>query len=91
MTAQARDGGPTEGRFEICLTHSGTTVIHQVWDSMPIHQLVTEACSIFGLDPVEVVLILFYGQPISLPRDGRISGPPRIDCYGFLRSGFIGK
>lgn len=78
MKAQVRGRQPSEPRFEISLTYAGTSVLHQVWDTMPIHQLLTEACSIFALDPADVVLVLFSGQPTSLPRDGRISGPPRV-------------
>jgi hypothetical protein len=37
VLAQARASGPSSTRFEICLTHSGNTVLHLVWDSMPIY------------------------------------------------------
>jgi hypothetical protein len=45
---------------------------------MLIWQLTVEAGSIFGIEPEEISLILFSGSPTSLPRNGRISGPPRV-------------
>ena len=71
---------PSDGTFEIFLTFSGGTVVHRVWDSMPIAQLVFDAGILFGLDHQDLALILFSGSqgptPISLT--GRVSGPPRI-------------
>jgi hypothetical protein len=73
-----RANGASPANFEIFLTYSGTTVIHSVWDEMAISQLIMEAGSIFGLDPTEIILILFSSQPKSLQRDGTIMGPPRV-------------
>jgi hypothetical protein len=76
VTGRATSSSTPLGNFQISLTHSGTTVMHMVWDAMPISQLIHEAGSIFGLDPTEVVLILFSAQPRSLHRGARIVGPP---------------
>ncbi len=69
-----------EGTFEIFLTFSGGTVVHRVWDSMPIAQLTFDAGILFGIDHQDLALILFSGSlgPTSIPRAGRVSGPPRI-------------
>jgi hypothetical protein len=74
-------GNPSSnGAFEIFLTFSGGTVVHRVWDSMPIAQLISDAGDVFGLDHQDLALILFSGPqgPTSIPRAGRVSGPPRI-------------
>ena len=48
---------PSNGGFEIFLVYSGTKIAHRVWDSMSIAQLAIEAASIFGLNPVEIILV----------------------------------
>jgi hypothetical protein len=75
---RARASATPSADFEIFLTHSGTTVIHRVWNEMPIAQLMAEAGSIFGLDSSEMILVLFSSQPISLQRERSIMGPPRV-------------
>jgi hypothetical protein len=61
------------------LIFEGNSVIHRVWPTMGIHQLMSEAGSIFGLDPSEIMLVLFSTVvPTTLHRDATISGPPRI-------------
>jgi hypothetical protein len=78
VSVQVRANATPSANFEIFLTHSGNTVIHRVWNEMPISQLMTEAGSIFGLDSTEMILILFSSQPVSLQRDRTIMGPPRV-------------
>ncbi len=70
----------SDGTFEIYLTFSGRTVVHQVWDTMPIVQLSCDAGVFFEIDPRDLVLILFSGPqgPTTIPRTGKVSGPPRI-------------
>ncbi len=67
-----------DGSFEIFLVFNGGTTVHRVWDSMHVSQLISEAGTIFGVDPQDLALILFSGSPSSIPRTGRVSGPPRI-------------
>jgi hypothetical protein len=71
---------PLDGTFEIFLTFSGGTVVHRVWDSMPIAQLVFDAGIFFRMDHQDLALILFSGSlgPTSIPLTGRVSGPPQI-------------
>jgi hypothetical protein len=38
--------------------------------------LMEEAGSIFGLDPAQIILMLFSLTPVTLDRNGHISGPP---------------
>ena len=73
-----RGHSPGNGSFEIVLIYSGARVVHRVWDSMPISQLISAAGMIFGLDQSEITLVLFSMSPISLHRDARILGPPRV-------------
>jgi hypothetical protein len=77
-SVRARASAIPSANFEIFLTHLGATVIHQVWNEMPISQLMSEAGSIFGLDSTEMILVLFSSQSISLQRGGSIMGPPRV-------------
>ncbi len=65
-------------RFTIRLTHAGQTVVHTVWDQMPISQLSEEAAAIFGLDSEFVILMLFGVFPQTLDSRSRIAGPPRV-------------
>jgi hypothetical protein len=67
-----------EVRFEITLIYAGTSIRHQVWASMPIAQLMTDAGMIFGLDPNTLILLLFSSVPTTLRRDATISGPPPV-------------
>jgi hypothetical protein len=71
---------PSDCTFEIFLTFSGGTVVHRVWDSMPIAQLIFDAGILFGMDHHDLALILFPGSqgPTSIPLTERVSGPPRI-------------
>ncbi len=50
--------------FEIVLTYEGNSVGHRVWQSMEIAQLMADAGAIFGLDPNEIVLLLFSMFPV---------------------------
>ena len=75
---RARTSATPSADFEIFLTHSGNTVIHRVWNEMPISQLISEAGSIFGLDSTEMLLVLFSSQPVSLQKERSIMGPPRV-------------
>jgi hypothetical protein len=70
----------SDGVFEIFLTFSGGTVVHRVWDTMSIGQLTYEAGIVFNIDHQDITLILFSGPqgPTSIPRTGRVSGPPRV-------------
>ncbi len=45
---------------------------------MHVSQLISEAGTLFGVDPQDLALIFFSGSPSSIPRTGRVSGPPRI-------------
>ncbi len=69
---------PQAGPFEIALIYEEHSVSHRVWPSMSIAQLLIDAGSIFGLDPSEIVLLLFSALPVTLRRDGTISGPPVV-------------
>ena len=64
--------------FQITLVYNGQNVRHQVYESMPIITLMEEAGSIFGLDPAQIVLMLFSLTPVTLDRNGYVSGPPRV-------------
>ncbi len=70
----------SDGVFEIFLTFSRGTVVHRVWDAMPIARLVFDAGILFGIDHQDLALILFSGPqgPTVIPRTGKVSGPPRI-------------
>jgi hypothetical protein len=78
VSARAVASATPSENFEIYLTYSGTTVVHQVWHEMLISQLMSEAGSIFGLDSTEMILVLFSWQPTPLQRGGNIMGPPRV-------------
>jgi hypothetical protein len=69
---------PPSSFFEIFLAYSGDSITHQVWDSMEISRLMSDAGSIFGINPSEIALILFCGVPTSLLRNSTIFGPPRV-------------
>ncbi len=64
--------------YEIHLIFEGTIVSCRVWPTMSVMQLIMEAGRIFGIDPDEIVLVLFTDVPASLHRDGFLSGPPRV-------------
>ena len=66
--------------FQILLIYNGQTVGHQVYDSMPILTLMEEAGAIYGLDPAWIILMLFSLTPVTLRRDGLVSGPPRVEA-----------
>jgi hypothetical protein len=66
--------------FQILLVYNGQTVGHQVYDSMPILTLMEEAGAIYGLDPAWIILILFSLTPVTLNRNGLVSGPPRVEA-----------
>jgi hypothetical protein len=66
--------------FQIILVYNGQSVNHQVYDSMPILTLMEEAGAIFGLDPAWIILMLFSLTPVTLRRDGLVSGPPRVQA-----------
>jgi hypothetical protein len=78
VSVRAKTSATPSADFEIFLTHSGNTVIHRVWNEMPISQLTSEAGSIFGLDSTEMLLVLFSSQPVSLQKGRSIMGPPRV-------------
>ena len=69
---------PQAAPFEISLIHEGHSVSHRVWPDMGIAQLMVDAGAIFGLDPSEIVLLLFSAFPVTLRKDGLISGPPPV-------------
>jgi hypothetical protein len=73
--------------FEITLIYDGTSIRHRVWASMPIAQLMTDAGTIFGLDPNTLILLLFSSVPTTLRRDATISGltpvPPGSKVMAF--------
>jgi hypothetical protein len=64
--------------YEIHLIFEGTMVSCRVWPTMSVMQLIMEGGRIFGIDPDEIVLVLFTAVPASLHRDGFLSGPPRV-------------
>jgi hypothetical protein len=45
---------------------------------MTVVQLSAEAAAIFQINAPELILLLFGIVPRTLPRDGRISDPPRL-------------
>ncbi len=55
--------------FQITLVYNGQSVKHQVYESMPILTLMEEAGSIFGLDPAQIILMLFSLAPVTLDRN----------------------
>jgi hypothetical protein len=69
---------PQAASFEVELIYEGRSVLHRVWPNMPIAQLMMDAGAIFGLDSREIVLLLFSASPVSLHKDGSISGPPAV-------------
>jgi hypothetical protein len=69
---------PDAGKFDITLSYEGNRVHHQVAEHMPVAQLSAEAAAIFQINAPEVILLLYGIIPRTLPRDGRISDPPRI-------------
>ena len=64
--------------YDIFLIYNGQDVRHQVYESMPILQLVREAGARFRLDWTQIILMLFSMTPVTLDRNGLISGPPRV-------------
>jgi hypothetical protein len=75
---------PASGIFENVLVYSGNQVIYRVWDSMSISQLCADAGTVFGLNQMELVLVLFSGVPTSLQRGATIAGPPRVVSGSFV-------
>ena len=70
---------PGAGSFEITLIYEGNRIGHQVTQHMPVMQLVEEAGALFRLHPSAVVLLLFGMHPRTLPRENRLSDPPRVE------------
>jgi hypothetical protein len=68
-----------DSSFEISLIFEGTVVSCRAWETMSVMQLMHEAGRIFGIDPHEIILVLFGSIPASLRRDGYLFGPPRVD------------
>jgi hypothetical protein len=66
---------PSNRVFKITLICTGRNVRRQVYESMAVAVLMEEAGAIFGLDPSYIVLMLFTLTPMTLPRNGLISGP----------------
>ncbi len=64
--------------FEVSLIFEGTAVSGRAWETMSVMQLLFEAGQIFGLDPNDILLVLFSAIPASLRRDGYLFGPPRV-------------
>jgi hypothetical protein len=60
----------------ITLIYNGQPVQHEVYDAMPIFSLMEDAGRIFGLDPNQVVLMLFSAVTTTLDRHGVVAGPP---------------
>ncbi len=76
--SSAKASPDTNGEFEIYLIHEGRTVWHEVYEAMPVVQLMREAKSFFGLEPEGVVLMLFSMVPKTLDRTRTLQGPPRV-------------
>jgi hypothetical protein len=68
-----------DSQFEISLIFEGTAVTYRAWQTMSVMQLIHEAGQIFGIDPNDIILVLFGSIPASLRRDGFLFGPPRVD------------
>jgi hypothetical protein len=64
--------------FEVSLIFEGAAVSCRAWETMSVMQLLFEAGQIFGLDPNDIILVLFSAIPASLRRDGYLFGPPRV-------------
>jgi hypothetical protein len=64
--------------FMSALIYNGQPVQHEVYDAMPIVSLMEDAGQIFGLDPNQIVLMLFSAVTTTLDRHGVIAGPPRL-------------
>jgi hypothetical protein len=64
--------------FQISLTYEGQSVLHQVWGTMPILQLIDEVEAIFGSDTVSILLVLVSLNAATLYRDSTINGPPAV-------------
>jgi hypothetical protein len=64
--------------FEIALVNNGRTQQHQVYETMPVSQLVVEAARIFSLNPAMLILTLASAAPETLDRGSTLQGPPRV-------------
>jgi hypothetical protein len=64
--------------FDITLIYEGDRVRHQVAAHMPVAELSAEAAAIFQINAADVILLLYGIIPRTLPRNGRISDPPRV-------------
>ncbi len=66
--------------FEIQLVHEGWSVAKQVSARMPVIYLVFEASATFGLEPDNILLLLFSMTPMTLDRTLtlQLQGPPRV-------------
>jgi hypothetical protein len=73
---------PGTGCFDITLIHEGNRIRHRVTQHMPVMQLTDEAAALFRLNPPDVVLLLFGIYPRTLPRENRLSDPPRVEPGG---------
>ncbi len=70
---------PGTDSFDITLIFEGNRIGHRVDQHMPVMQLAEEAAVLFRLNPPDVILLLFGMHPRTLPRENRISDPPRVE------------
>jgi hypothetical protein len=70
---------PGSGSFEITLIYEGHRIGHRVTEHMPVVQLIGEAAALFHLHASDVLLLLFGIHPRTIPRENRLSDPPRVE------------
>jgi hypothetical protein len=80
-TAKGCGGSPDlVNPITITLIYNGNPVTHQVWEDMPVAQLLQDAASLFGFHPpfTSVVLMLYGIQPATLGIGYLLSDAPRV-------------
>jgi hypothetical protein len=69
---------PGTGDYVINLTYDGHLTMHHVDQHMLVEELATEAAHVYGLNAFDLILMLFGMNPQTLPRQNRLSDPPRV-------------
>jgi hypothetical protein len=78
---RARTGGELDP-FIITVVFDGERVDHQVWEHMPVTQLLQDVSGIFGFHPpLSSVIMMLYGLHPTILRIGfRLSDPPIVSA-----------
>jgi hypothetical protein len=69
---------PGTGDYVINLTYEGHLTKNHVGQHMLVEQLATEAAGVYNLNAIDLILMLFGMNPQTLPRQNRLSDPPRV-------------